>query len=139
MHSDANCVFCKIVAGQIPCFKLVEDDMTLAFMDINPAHDGHALVICKEHFPTIFDISEAALDAAAKAVRRVARAVNLALAPEGMSLVQANGRGAQQSVPHFHIHVLPRKFDDGLKLDWRLVPGDHAGIAAIAEKIRAHL
>jgi histidine triad (HIT) family protein len=139
MHSDANCVFCKIVAGRIPCFNLFEDDMTLAFMDINPAHDGHCLVICKEHFPTVFEISETALAAVAQTARKVARAVNLALAPEGMNLVQANGRGAQQSVPHFHIHVLPRKVDDGLKLDWSLTPGDRDKIAAIAEKIRAQL
>src|SRR6185312_9209892 len=93
---------------QIPCFKLCEDEATLAFMDINPAHDGHCLVISKDHAPTIFDIGEETLTAVARAVRRVSRAVNAALAPQGLSLVQANGEGAKQSVPHFHIHVLPR-------------------------------
>jgi histidine triad (HIT) family protein len=139
MHSDPDCVFCKIVAGQIPCFKLCEDEATLAFMDINPAHEGHCLVISKDHAPTIFDIGEETLAAVARAVRRVSRAVNAALAPQGLSLVQANGEGAKQSVPHFHIHVLPRVRDDGLLLDWPLVPGDRDAIAAAAERIRRHL
>jgi len=66
MQSDPNCVFCKIVAGQIPCIKLYEDDTTLAFMDINPAHDGHCLVITKSHYPTVFEISEEAFVAVAR-------------------------------------------------------------------------
>jgi histidine triad (HIT) family protein len=139
MHSDVNCVFCRIVAGQIPCFKLLEDDQTLAFMDINPAHDGHCLVIAKEHYPTVFEISDEAFGAVARSVRRVALAVNRAISAEGLNLVQANGEGAQQSVKHLHIHVLPRKLGDQLKLDWGVRPGDRDVIAAIAEKIRAFL
>ena|ERR1700693_1037925 len=139
MQSDPNCVFCKIVAGQIPCFKLFEDDETLAFMDINPAHDGHCLVLAKEHVPTLFEISDEAFAAVARSTRKVARAVNLAISPEGLNLVQANGEGAQQSVKHFHVHVLPRKLGDRLKLDWGVKPGDRDVIAAFAEKIRAHI
>ncbi len=139
MQSDASCVFCKIVAGQIPCFKLFEDDKTLAFMDINPAHDGHCLVVTKDHYPTVFEISDEAFVAVARSVRKVARAVNMAISPEGLNLVQANGEGAQQSVKHFHIHVLPRKLGDELKLDWGVKPGDRDVIAALAEQIRSHL
>jgi histidine triad (HIT) family protein len=139
MQTDANCVFCKIVAGQIPCVRLFEDDRTLAFMDINPAHDGHCLVIAKDHFPTVFEISEEAFAAVASSVRKVARAVNLALSPEGLNLVQANGKGAQQSVDHFHIHVLPRKLGDDLKLDWGAKPGNRETITGLANKIRAYL
>jgi histidine triad (HIT) family protein len=139
MPTDANCVFCKIVAGQIPCFKLMEDGDTLALMDINPAHDGHCLVIAKEHYPTVFEISDEAFAAVARSARKVALAVNLVLSPEGLNLVQANGEGAQQSVKHFHVHVLPRKLGDELKLDWGVKPGDRDTIAALAEKIRAHL
>ena len=106
MQTDTDCVFCKIIAGQIPCVKLLEEDETLAFMDINPAHDGHCLVITKSHYPTVFEITEEAFVAVARAVRKVARAVDLALSPEGLNLVQANGEGAKQSVKHFHIHVL---------------------------------
>jgi histidine triad (HIT) family protein len=139
VKTDANCVFCKIVAGQIPCFKLLEDDATVAFMDINPAHDGHCLVVAKEHYPTVFEISDDAFAAVARSVRKVARAVNLAISPEGLNLVQANGDGAQQSVKHFHIHVLPRKLGDELKLNWGVKPGDRDMIAVLAERIRAHL
>ncbi len=139
MQSDASCVFCKIVAGQIPCFKLFEDDKTLAFMDINPAHDGHCLVVAKDHYPTVFEISDEAFVAVARSVRKVARAVNMAISPEGLNLVQANGEGAQQSVKHFHIHVLPRKLGDELKLDWGVKPGDRDVIAALAEQIRSRL
>jgi histidine triad (HIT) family protein len=139
MKTDPDCIFCKIVVGQMPCFKLLEDDDTLAFMDIYPANDGHALVIAKEHCPTLFDISDEALAAVSRAVSKVARAVNQALSPDGLNLVQANGPGAQQSVAHFHIHVLPRKQGDDLKLNWGAKPGDANTIAAVAEKIRARL
>jgi histidine triad (HIT) family protein len=139
MKTDANCIFCKIVAGQMSCFKLLEDDSTLAIMDIYPANDGHCLVLSKEHFPTVFDISDEAFAAVSHSVNRVARAVNQALSPMGLNLVQANGPGAQQSVAHFHIHVLPRKPGDELKLNWGVKAGDTNTIAAIAEKIRANL
>ena len=139
MKTDPDCIFCKIVAGQTPCFKLLEDDDTHAFMDIYPANDGHCLVIAKDHYPTLFEISDEAFAAVSRSISRVARAVNQALSPVGLNLVQANGPGAQQSVAHFHIHVIPRSRDDDLKLNWSAKTGDHDNIAAIAEKIRAHL
>jgi histidine triad (HIT) family protein len=139
MNTDPDCIFCKIVAGQMPCFKLLEDDETLAFMDIYPANDGHCLVIAKNHYPTLFEISDEALAAVSRSVSRVARAVNQALSPSGLNLVQANGPDAQQSVAHFHVHVLPRQRGDELKLNWGAEPGDPQTIAAIAERIRANL
>jgi histidine triad (HIT) family protein len=139
MKTDANCIFCKIVAGQMPCFKLLEDDNTLAIMDIYPANDGHCLILAKEHYPTLFDMSDEAFAAVSRSVIRVARAVNQALSPAGLNLVQANGPGAQQSVRHFHVHILPRKVGDQLKLNWGVKPGDSETIAARAEKIRASL
>jgi histidine triad (HIT) family protein len=108
-------------------------------MDINPAHDGHCLVVAKDHYPTVFEISDEAFVAVARSVRKVARAVNMAISPEGLNLVQANGEGAQQSVKHFHSHVLPRKLGHELKLDWGVKPGDRDVIAALAEQIRSHL
>ena|SRR5438270_12899338 len=137
MKTNPDCIFCKIVAGRMPCFKLLEEDKTLAIMDIYPANDGHCLVLAKEHYPTLFDISDEAFAAVARSVSRVARAVNQALSPVGMNLVQANGPGAQQSVQHFHVHVLPRKRGDDLKLNWGAKPADPETIAALAEKIRA--
>jgi histidine triad (HIT) family protein len=139
MKIDTDCVFCKIVAGQMPCFKLLEDDNALAIMDIYPANDGHCLVLTKEHYPTLFDISDEAFAAVSRSIIRVARAVNQALSPVGLNLIQANGPGAQQSVRHFHVHVLPRKLGDQLKLNWGVKPGDSETIAALAEKIRARL
>jgi histidine triad (HIT) family protein len=139
MKTDTDCVFCKIVAGQMPCFKLLEDDNALAIMDIYPANDGHCLVLTKEHYPTLFDISDEAFAAVSRSIIRVARAVNQALSPVGLNLIQANGPGAQQSVRHFHVHVLPRKLGDQLKLNWGVKPGDSETIAALAEKIRARL
>jgi histidine triad (HIT) family protein len=139
MKTDTDCVFCKIVAGQMPCFKLLEDDNALAIMDIYPANDGHCLVLTKEHYPTLFDISDEAFAAVSRSIIRVARAVNQALSPVGLNLIQANGPGAQQSVRHFHVHVLPRKLGDQLKLNWGVKPGDSETISALAEKIRARL
>jgi histidine triad (HIT) family protein len=139
MKTDSSCIFCKIVVGQLPCIKLLEDDATLAFMDTYPANDGHCLVVAKEHYPTLFEITDETLAAVSRSVSRVARAVNRALSPEGLNLVQANGPGAHQSVKHFHVHVLPRKLGDELKLNWGVKPGDRDTIAALAEKIRAKL
>jgi histidine triad (HIT) family protein len=139
MKSDTDCIFCKIVLGESPCFKLLEDENTLAIMDIFPANDGHCLVLTKEHFPTLFDVTAEAFAAVSHSVRRVAWAVNQVLSPAGLNLVQANGPGAHQTVNHFHVHVLPRKLGDRLLLNWTPTPGDHATIAALAEKIRATL
>jgi len=136
---DHTCVFCKIVAGTIPSFKLLEDAETLAFMDINPANDGHCLVIPKAHFPTVFAITPHAFAAVGRSVIKVASAVNKALSPDGINLLQANGPGAGQSVFHFHVHVLPRRRDDGLTINWTPQPGDQKRIAEIAEQIRKAL
>jgi histidine triad (HIT) family protein len=139
MVADPECVFCNIVAGQIPSFKLYEDKETLAFLDINPVHDGHSLVISKAHYPNVFTIEPEAFAAVARSTIKVARAVNSALTPDGLNLVQANGPGAAQSVPHFHIHILPRRHGDQLLVNWRLQPGEMARLGEIAERIRAKL
>lgn len=134
-----HCIFCRILAGDAPAYILCQDEHSLAFMDINPVAPGHALVVSRVHAETIFDIPEPALKAVAATVKRVAQAVNSAFLPEGISIVQANGRGAAQSVPHFHMHVLPRSADDGLSLNWPLRPGERHAIEAAAEMIRSRL
>jgi histidine triad (HIT) family protein len=139
MSSDPNCVFCKIVAGTIPSFKVHEDEATLAFMDINPVHDGHCLIILKAHYPTLFDVPVEAFVAVSRTAARVATAVNAAVRPDGLNLVQSNGPGAAQSVPHFHFHILPRRMNDGLLLNWSLKPGEMKRIGEWAERIRAQL
>ncbi|MCK6449550.1 MAG: HIT family protein [Alphaproteobacteria bacterium] len=137
MSTDANCVFCKIVAGTIPCFKLFEDDRTIAFMDINPGNDGHALAIPKAHHPDFYSMPPDLLGAVAATAQRVALAVRKTLEPDGINLVQANGKGAEQSVFHFHLHVLPRRIGDELKMNWGHRPGDMARVKEIYEKVKA--
>ncbi|MCW5772069.1 MAG: HIT family protein [Rhodospirillaceae bacterium] len=139
MRTDPDCIFCKIVAGTIPCFKLVDDAHTLAFMDINPGNPGHALAIAKEHWENLSAMPPALLGPVLATAQRVAKAIEAALAPDGINLLQANGPGAAQSVFHFHIHILPRRNGDGLKMNWGHAPGDMAAIKANYEKIRAAL
>ena len=131
-----DCVFCKIRDGQIPSTRIFEDERTLAFMDINPLNDGHCLVVTRAHAPTIFEVDVADLQAAVAAAQRVALALKRALAPNGLNLLQANGAAAFQSVPHFHLHLVPRWTGDGKGFDWPLVPGDRVRIQGVAEKIR---
>ena len=139
MAANPDCIFCKIVIGEVPCFKLFEDAQTLAFMDISPVHDGHCLVIPKAHYPTVFDIAPEEFAAAARTATRVARAVNAAVKPEGINLMQANGEGAGQSVGHFHLHIIPRRAEDMLLFNWEPQPGDPAHIGEVAERIRGLL
>ena len=135
--TGANCVFCGIVAGRIPCFKLHEDAHTIAFMDINPVNPGHALAVAKGHWPTVDAIPTDILAAVAATAQRVAKAVMSELKPDGVNLVQANGPGAGQSVPHLHIHILPRHAADNVSLNWEPKLGDKAAIEAVYKRLKA--
>ncbi len=140
MPRDPDCVFCQIVADTRTCELLAEDREALAFMDIHPANSGHCLVIPKGHWPTVLDIPPDAFAAVARLVVRVAAGVQQALAPPGVSLVQATGPAANQTVPHLHVHVLPRRQDDRLPLNWSRTGAGHADrIAEIASRIRDRL
>ena len=139
MATDPNCIFCKIVAGTIPCFKLYEDAHTLAFLDINPANPGHSLVIPKNHAPNLIASADADLAHVMASVRRVAGAIEKTLQPYGINLLQANGPGAAQSVFHFHMHIVPRAKDDNLLMNWTPRPGDKVALGALAERIRANV
>jgi len=136
---STDCIFCKIIAGEIPSFKIYEDDATFAFMDINPANEGHALVIPREHSADVYAISDAAISSTVITAKKVAAAIEKTLSPGGMNLVQANGPAAAQSVFHFHMHVLPRGKGDELKLNWGLEPGDMDAIGQLAERVRANI
>ena len=139
MTSDADCIFCRIVAGEIPSFKLLEDDRVLSFMDINPANEGHCLVIPKDHAPNLYESNDESLAAVMSAARRVADAVRRTLDPPGISVAQANGPAAGQSVFHLHFHVIPRRTDDDLLFNWEMRPGDLDAIGRLADRIRANL
>jgi histidine triad (HIT) family protein len=135
----ADCVFCKIRDGQIPSFKIHEDERTLTFMDINPLNSGHCLVVTKAHAATIFDVDAEDLTAAMAAAKTVARAIQEALKPDGLNLLQANGAAAFQSVSHFHLHLIPRWTNDGKGFDWKPVPGNREAIMKTGERLRALL
>ena len=137
--TDGSCIFCKIVAGQIPCFKLLEDANTIAFMDINPVNPGHALAVAKGHWPTVDVIPSEVLAEVAQTAQKVAKAAFKVLKPHGVNLLQANGEGAGQSVPHLHIHIMPRVKGDDVNLNWQPKPGDMAAIKAVYEKLKAAL
>ncbi|MFO1362787.1 MAG: HIT family protein [Burkholderiales bacterium] len=134
-----NCVFCKIVARQIPANVVFEDEHTIAFMDIGSVNPGHMLVACKAHVENVFGLDDTLAAAVMRTTARVARALRAALAPEGVNLFQANGAAAEQTVFHFHVHVLPRRAGDGMKLVWPVKNPPREELARNAELLRAAL
>jgi len=136
---DPDCIFCKIVSGQLPCFEIYRDEHTLAFMDINPVNTGHALAITKQHWQDVHTTPDEQLAATISTAKRVAAALQAELAPDGINLAQANGKGAAQSVMHFHMHIVPRRIGDELKLNWDLNPGDMDAIGELAKRIAARI
>ena len=133
---DTDCLFCGIVAGAVPSQMLDSDEHTVAFMDINPATRGHALVIPRAHSADLLDISDDDLERTMVAARRLVRKIEVALEPDGFNLINACRPAAWQTVFHFHVHVIPRYEDDPLKLPWIPRGSDAQTIAALAEKIR---
>lgn len=131
-----SCLFCRIVAGEIPSTKIYEDATTFAFMDINPGTLGHALVIPKVHAADIHDVPADVLGDLARTAQRVANAAKQRLGCAGVNLVQSSGAAAFQSVFHIHVHVIPRYEGDGVRLPWTPKPGDKAAIADAAAKLR---
>ena len=134
-----DCVFCKIRDGVIPSVKIYDDDRTFAIMDINPLNEGHLLVIPKAHAATIYEVAEEEIGRSAIVAKRIAIAVQKAVRPDGLNLLHANGAAAFQSVPHFHLHLIPRWTGDGKGFDWQLVKGDPEKIRATGQKIREAL
>ncbi len=133
----SDCVFCKIVAKQIPATVVHEDADSLAFMDIGQVNPGHVLVACKAHVENVYGLQDAQAAAVFRAAAKVARAVRAAFNPPGLSIYQANGKPAGQTVFHFHLHVLPRKVGDELKLNWGHRAGDMARIKELHARILA--
>jgi histidine triad (HIT) family protein len=119
-----HCIFCRLVAGEIPAARVYEDALTLAFMDMGQVNPGHVLVATKRHAATLLDITAAEAAAVMQTAQRVARAVQTVFDPPGLTLLQANGREGDQTVFHFHMHVVPRHAQDGIALTWpRKEPG----------------
>ncbi len=133
-----KCIFCRLVTGEIPSAKVHEDELTIAFMDIGQVNPGHVLVATKRHAATILDITPDEASAVARTAQRVAQAIEAAFDPPGLTLLQANGREGDQTVFHFHLHVVPRLANDGVGLSWprKDPPADvlreHAGRLRVA-------
>jgi histidine triad (HIT) family protein len=133
--ADPDCIFCKIVAGELPATIIDEDERTIAIMDINPATRGHALVIPREHARNLLEIPAVDLEAVALAAQRLAIRVSDRLGAAGVNLINSCGSAAWQTVFHFHMHVIPRYEGDPLRLPWTPRPGDPDEIAAVAEAL----
>ncbi len=131
-----DCLFCGIVAGDVPSETVDSDERTVAFMDVNPAPPGHALVVPRAHSKDLMEIDAADLEATAVAAQRLARRMTEALNADGINVINACGPVAWQTVFHFHLHVVPRYEDDPLKLPWVPEQGDPDEIAKVAAKIR---
>jgi histidine triad (HIT) family protein len=134
--ADPDCLFCGIVAGSIPSETIDSDERTVAFMDINPATPGHALVVPREHSVDLLEIGPEDLTAVILASQRLAMRMKNVLGADGINLINACGAAAWQTVFHFHIHVIPRYADDPLKLPWIPRGADMDEIARIAAQIR---
>lgn len=138
MSTDPNCIFCKILRGEIPSIKLFEDNDVLAFMDVMPQSPGHCLVIPKRHAANIFEATADETATVIRATRRLALAVNAGLKPDGMGIYQFNGSEAGQTVFHIHFHIIPRYKGTPLTMHARDMV-DKAVLQPLADKITAAL
>jgi histidine triad (HIT) family protein len=134
--SDPDCIFCKIIAGELPGQIVEQDERTVAFMDISPATRGHLLVVPRAHARNLLEISPDDLAATVATAQRLARRVSERLGPDGVNLINSCGSAAWQTVFHFHVHVIPRYEGDPLKLPWVPEQGDPDEIAAVADELR---
>jgi histidine triad (HIT) family protein len=135
--ADPDCIFCKIVAGEVPSTRVDEDERTVAFMDVNPATRGHVLVVPREHVVDLLEIGAEDLAACAATAQRIAGRQHERLGADGVNLLNSCGAAAWQTVFHFHVHVIPRYDGDPLRLPWHPAPGDRDEIAAAARELQS--
>ncbi len=134
-----NCVFCRIVRGELPASVVYQDELTMAIMDIGCVNPGHMLVIAKPHADNLYGVDDALAGALFRTAVRMARAAEKTLKPEGVSVYQANGKAAGQTVFHVHIHVLPRWENDGMTLTWPMRNPSREELEKMAAQLRAAL
>jgi histidine triad (HIT) family protein len=135
----SDCIFCKIIKGEIPCFKIFEDDNVLAFADINPISRGHTLIIPKRHIENMWDATEEELVTVMRTAKKLVHAIKDAINPDGVAVLQLNGKAVNQVVMHYHFHLIPRSKEEG-KLsmtEWELIPGNMEEIKQTVGKITA--
>ena len=138
MKFDANCIFCKIVAGQVPCTKLYEDEDVLAFLDINPVTYGHTLVISKEHYSTFLSTPKAIMNKVMNVAQRIGQVQIEQLGAKGVNILINSYEAAGQVVPHVHVHVIPRyTAKDGFRLEFKELKD--VNLPKVAEEIKDNL
>ena len=133
---DPDCLFCKIIAGELPGEIVAEDEGAVAFMDINPATRGHLLVVPRAHVKNVLEAPPDDLQATILTAQRMARQITERLGADGVNLLNSCGSAAWQTVFHLHVHVIPRYAEDPLRLPWTPAPGDPHEIAATAAQLR---
>jgi histidine triad (HIT) family protein len=138
VENHADCIFCGIVSGALPCFKVCEDDLTLAFMDLFPVAEGHTLIVPKRHATDLFEMDAETLAAVSAASLRISAAIRATLAPDGLGVFQLNGAAAGQTVFHYHMHLLPRNAGEPFALHSR-VRGDDDALRRTAERLAGAL
>jgi histidine triad (HIT) family protein len=131
-----DCLFCKVVAGEIPGEAIASDERTLAVLDINPATKGHTVVIAREHHADLFDLPDEDLLATMRTARAVGEQMKSTISPDGFNILTNIGRAAWQSIFHFHLHVIPRYSDDPLQLPWVPEPADPEELAEVGKELR---
>lgn len=134
-----ECVFCKILAGELPAHFVYKDELVVAFLSLDQPNPHKVLVIPREHVATVYDLNSEQAAAIFQATVKVARGIRAASGCEGMNLVQSNGRAGQQDVFHFHLHLVPRYVGDSIVLDWDNSPASQGELLQIASEIRAQL
>ncbi len=134
-----DCIFCMIVKGELPCYKIYEDDAVISFLDIFPIHPGHALVVPKRHSADIFDTDESTMKQMIAVAKKIAPAVMKAARADAINLGMNNGEAAGQEVPHAHLHIIPRYKEDGLKTWGKSLFKDDAEKKAMCEAIKKGL
>ena len=135
--AEENCIFCKIIAGEIPSTAVYEDDDCKAILDVNPAARGHVIIIPKKHAANIFEIEDEDAAKLFPVAKRIATALKKTYDCDGVNILQNNGEAAGQTVFHLHVHVVPRFHDDDVKMTWK--PGETPDLDAVANEIRKNL
>ena len=137
MATDPNCLFCKIVSGELPATRIAEDERTVAFMDVQPATRGHALVVPRAHATDVWTADPEDVAASARTAQRIALLARDRLGAAGVNLLQSSGAAAWQTVFHLHVHVIPRYEGDPLRLPWVPAPADPEDIRTAGDELRA--
>ncbi|MFO0840027.1 MAG: HIT family protein [Phycisphaerae bacterium] len=135
--AQADCVFCKIVSGAIPCHRLLDNASVLAFLDINPLTDGHSVVIPKAHAERLDQLAPEQAAEIGRVLGDLARRIVASVGAEGYNILQNNGPVAGQVVPHVHFHIIPRRAGDGLGYRWNAKPAQHEKLAALVARVTA--